>query len=80
MDNYSKVWGDVEAHRQLFGHLPDDDCPDFSPNDIRYALAKYLKNDERSMNYIAKKLGYAHPSSVDYLLKHYTRRTFVDKH
>jgi len=41
--------------------------------DKKYLLAHAMRADGRSMAYIAKELGYNHPSGVDYLLKRYSR-------
>jgi hypothetical protein len=46
--------------------------------DKKYLLAVEMRKDNRSMAYIAKKMGYAHPSSVEYLLNKYTRRQALE--
>lgn len=49
-----------------------------TPTDKKYIEAAKLWRDDRSMPYIAKKLGYKHASGVDWLLKHYPRRGILE--
>lgn len=45
-----------------------------TPTDKKYLEAVRLREDDRSMSYIARKLGYKYSSGVAYLLNNYPRR------
>lgn len=47
--------------------------------DKKYLKARDMYADERSMRYIAQKLGYKHASGVNWLLKEYDRKPVLDK-